>query len=86
MNGLDEPIKTLGIATVANACGVSERAVYKWLGNQALPKTEFYERGFPEKTNYAEKIESLSEGKYSAKEILELSKKNLFAVPPPQAA
>lgn len=30
MQNLDEPIKGVGIPEVAKACGVSERAVYKW--------------------------------------------------------
>lgn len=41
MQNLDEPIKGIGIPEVARACGVSERAVYKWLKNGFLPKTEF---------------------------------------------
>lgn len=43
MQNLDEPIKGVGIPEVAKACGVSERAVYKWLKNGFLPKTEFWE-------------------------------------------
>jgi len=74
MQNLDEPIKCVGIPEVAKACGVSERAVYKWLKNGFLPKTEFFG-----KTNYASKIEQLSGGKYQANEMLELSKKNLLA-------
>ncbi|STN22882.1 regulatory protein from bacteriophage origin [Escherichia fergusonii] len=42
MQNLDEPIKGVGIPEVAKACGVSERAVYKWLKNGFLPKTEFF--------------------------------------------
>lgn len=44
MQTLDEPIKGIGIPEVAKACGVSERAVYKWLKNGFLPKTEFLVR------------------------------------------
>lgn len=44
MQNLDEPIKGVGIPEVAKACGVSERAVYKWLKNGFLPKTEFFIR------------------------------------------
>lgn len=51
MQNLDEPIKGVGIPEVAKACGVSERAVYKWLKNGFLPKTEFFG-----KTKYASKI------------------------------
>lgn len=74
MQTLDEPIKGIGISEVAKACGVSERAVYKWLKNGFLPKTEFFG-----KTHYAEKIELISGGRYHAKEMLNLSRKNLLA-------
>lgn len=74
MQTLDEPIKGIGIPEVAKACGVSERAVYKWLKNGFLPKTEFFG-----KTKYAQQIESISGGKYRASEILDISKKNLLA-------
>lgn len=74
MNNLDEPIKSIGIPEVAKACGVSERAVYKWLKNGFLPKTEFFG-----KTQYAAKIQEISQGKYLAYELLDLSKKNLLA-------
>lgn len=74
MKDLNDPIKGIGISEVAKACGVSERAVYKWLKNGFLPKTEFFG-----KTNYATQIEMLSGGKYQACELLELSKKNLLA-------
>ncbi|WP_421174140.1 helix-turn-helix domain-containing protein [Aeromonas enteropelogenes] len=75
MQDLDEPIKEIGIQEVARACGVSERAVYKWLKNGFLPKTEFFG-----KTAYASKIEEISGGKFQAKEMLEISKRNLLAV------
>ena len=74
MQNLDEPIKGVGIPEVAKACGVSERAVYKWLKNGFLPKTEFFG-----KTKCASKIEEISGGKYQASEMLEISKKNLLA-------
>lgn len=74
MQNLDEPIKGIGIPEVAKACGVSERAVYKWLKNGFLPKTEFFG-----KTNYAATIEIISKGKYLASDLLELSQKNLLA-------
>lgn len=51
MQTLDEPIKGVGIPEVAKACGVSERAVYKWLKNGFLPKTEFLgKRNTPQKS------------------------------------
>ncbi len=74
MHRLDEPIKSIGITKVAQACGVSERAVYKWLKNGFLPKTEFFG-----KTNYADKIEEISHGQYKALDLLDLSKKKLLS-------
>lgn len=41
MQNLDEPIKGVGIPEVAKACGVSERAVYKWLKNGFLLRLSF---------------------------------------------
>ncbi|MDI9768198.1 helix-turn-helix domain-containing protein [Pantoea dispersa] len=74
MHNLDEPIKFIGIPEVAKACGVSERAVYKWLKNGFLPKTEFFG-----KTQYALTIQEISNGKIQAKDLLDLSRKNLLA-------
>ncbi|MBD2822923.1 DNA-binding protein [Xenorhabdus sp. 42] len=74
MRSLREPIKSIGITKVARACGISERAVYKWLKNGFLPKTEFFG-----KTNYAETIQKISDGKYQAEELLNISKKKLLS-------
>ena len=74
METLEVAIKGVGISEVAKACGVSERAVYKWLKNGFLPKTEFFG-----KSSYAERIEEISGGKFNAIEILEVSKKRLLA-------
>ncbi|CBJ80320.1 8.4 kDa cro protein [Xenorhabdus bovienii str. Jollieti] len=74
MRSLEEPIKNIGITEVAHACGVSERAVYKWLKNGFLPKTEFFG-----KTNYAEKIQQISDGKYQANDLLDISRKKLLS-------
>lgn len=74
MQNIQEPIKDIGIAEVAKACGVSERAVYKWIANGFLPKTEFFG-----KTNYAEIIQSISNGKYKARDLLTLSQQKLLA-------
>ncbi|MCY1300745.1 hypothetical protein D9M69_581230 [compost metagenome] len=30
-----------GVAAVAGVCGLSQRAVYKWLAADALPRTEY---------------------------------------------
>lgn len=74
MDSLGLAIKAVGISEVAKACGVSERAVYKWLKNGFLPKTEFFG-----KTNYAAEIEKLSQGKFRASDLLNISKQALLA-------
>lgn len=74
MNNLRIVIKGIGIQEVAKACGVSERAVYKWMKHGSLPKTEFFG-----KTAYAETIEKISGGKYHAAELLNISRQRLLA-------
>lgn len=74
MDDLRKPITDIGVARVAKACGVSERAVYKWINNGFLPKTEFFG-----KTNYAKTIQSLSKGKVKAEYLLSVSQKKLLA-------
>ncbi|MGG2139938.1 DNA-binding protein [Symbiopectobacterium sp. RP] len=74
MDNLNEPIKSVGIPHVAKACGVSSRAVYKWLNNGFLPKTEFFG-----KTKYAQAIENISDGKYKASDLLDISQKKLLS-------
>ncbi|HEF8786433.1 TPA: DNA-binding protein [Providencia alcalifaciens] len=74
MDDLRKPITDIGVVAVAKACGVSERAVYKWIANGFLPKTEFFG-----KTNYAEIIQSISNGKYKASDLLTLSQQKLLA-------
>ncbi|MFC0178974.1 DNA-binding protein [Thorsellia kenyensis] len=73
MYSIKDAILEVGIHNVANACGVTTRAVYKWISNNYLPKTEFFGG-----TNYAQKIESLSNGKFKAENLLEQSKQTLL--------
>ena len=40
-----------GVPTVAQACGKTPRAIYKWLSADALPRTEY-----TGETKYAKKI------------------------------
>ncbi|HGM6837272.1 TPA: helix-turn-helix domain-containing protein [Serratia marcescens] len=74
MNNLGIAIKGVGIPEVAKACGVSERAVYKWIKNGRLPRTEFFG-----KTAYAEIIQNMSAGKYHATDLLNISRQRLLA-------
>ncbi|MCE9938560.1 helix-turn-helix domain-containing protein [Serratia liquefaciens] len=74
MDNIEIAIKRVGIPEVAKACGVSERAVYKWLKNGFLPKTEFFG-----KTSYAETIEEVSDGEYLAVDLLRISRERLLS-------
>ncbi len=74
MDKIDIAIKGVGIPEVARACGVSERAVYKWLKNGFLPKTEFFG-----KTSYATTIQEVSAGRYLAADLLSISREKLLS-------
>ncbi|MDP4455658.1 DNA-binding protein, partial [Escherichia coli] len=54
---------------VADVCGVSQRAIYKWMDNGKLPRTEY-----TGETNYAEKIAHASNGLFSADAILTIGR------------
>ncbi|MGJ0479919.1 YdaS family helix-turn-helix protein [Pantoea agglomerans] len=69
MSVINLAIKSVGVAEVAKACGISPRAVYKWLKKGSLPETEFYGR-----THYAMTIEKLSQGQFGAEKLLEESR------------
>jgi len=73
MSFINLAIKSVGVTEVATACGVSPRAVYKWLKKGALPKTEFYGG-----THYAMTIEKLSQGQYNAEMLLDESRTSLL--------
>lgn len=74
MSVLNHAIKVAGVAEVASACGISPRAVYKWLKKGSLPKTEFYG-----KTSYAKTIERLTLGQFDASQLLAETRTQLLA-------
>ncbi|NUB85126.1 DNA-binding protein [Escherichia coli] len=53
----------------SDVCGVSQRAIYKWINNGKLPRTEY-----TGETNYAEKIALASNGLFSADAILTIGR------------
>jgi hypothetical protein len=71
MNSLKEAINLIegGVPKAADVCGVSVRAVYKWLDRNRLPRTEY-----TGETNYAKKLEAASNGAVSAKILLDFTK------------
>jgi Prophage CP4-57 regulatory protein (AlpA). len=66
---LADVIKTVRVPVVAKACGVSQRAIYKWIDNGKLPRTDY-----TGETNYAEKIALVSNGLFSADTILTIGR------------
>ncbi|WP_182058321.1 helix-turn-helix domain-containing protein [Pantoea sp. ME81] len=74
MSNLNRAIKCIGVPQVAAACGISQRAVYKWLKKGSLPSTEFYG-----KTSYANIIERLSKGRFTAEKLLDESRASLLS-------
>lgn len=66
---LEDVIKTVRVSVVADVCGVSQRAIYKWMDNGKLPRTEY-----TGETNYAEKIAHASNGLFSADVILTIGR------------
>lgn len=64
---IKQAIDSVGGAVRAGAiCGVSARAVYKWISSDCLPRTEY-----TGETCYAEKLAKASGGDFSASELLE---------------
>lgn len=67
MTNLKQAISDAGGALqVAKACGVSVRAVYKWVASGSLPRTEY-----TGETHYAEKIAAAAGGALCAQTLLE---------------
>lgn len=66
MSALQQAIKTIGgPGRAASICGVSPRAVHKWLSKGRLPRTEY-----TGETRYAELIAAHSDGAFTAEELL----------------
>lgn len=56
MSALKKAIACVGgVAAAAKACEVSQRAVYKWIAADALPRTEY-----TGETNYVERLERVA--------------------------
>lgn len=69
MTALKQAIqKAGGVAKAAEACEVSQRAVYKWLSAGCLPRTEY-----TGETRYAHSLASAAEGAFSAEWLLSVA-------------
>ncbi|WJY16333.1 Cro/Cl family transcriptional regulator [Pectobacteriaceae bacterium CE90] len=66
---LGDVIRDVKVSVVANACGLTPKAVYKWIQRGSLPRTDF-----TGETCYAKKIALVSNGKYTELEIKTLKK------------
>ena len=68
MKSLKHIIDSLGAAKVADLCGISVRAVYKWRASNSLPRTEY-----TGETRYSEILSQALENVISAEEIRNFS-------------
>lgn len=55
-----------GVVSAAAICDVSPRAVYKWISNGRLPRTEY-----TGETRYAHALAQESDGAFTAESLLE---------------
>lgn len=62
-------IKSVRVSVVAEVCGLTPKAVYKWLEKGGLPRTEF-----SDETDYARDISRASGGKFSRSLIRRIGK------------
>lgn len=58
-----------GVSAVANMLNISNRAVYKWLHKNELPRTEY-----TGETNYSATIEKETKGKVLKQNLLKVGK------------
>ncbi|MHA7847145.1 helix-turn-helix domain-containing protein [Serratia sp. D1N4] len=66
---LGDVIRDIRVSVVAGACGLTPKAVYKWIKRGSLPRTDF-----TGETSYAKKIASASGGRYTEEEIKAIKK------------
>ncbi|MDP0496388.1 MAG: hypothetical protein Q7Q73_09285 [Verrucomicrobiota bacterium JB024] len=65
MSNLKRVIDAAGGPTKASRkCGISVRAIYKWINAESLPRTEY-----TGETCYAEALADASDGRFTADEI-----------------
>lgn len=75
MTALKQAIqKAGGVTKAAEACGVSPRAVYKWISAGCLPRTDY-----TGETQYAYLLASAAEGAFAAEWLLAAASPNKSA-------
>lgn len=66
MSALKESIAKIGgVPKAAAVCEVSQRAIYKWLAAESLPRTDY-----TGETNYAKRLADASDGRFTAEWLL----------------
>ncbi|GLX91972.1 hypothetical protein Pfra02_45400 [Pseudomonas fragi] len=66
MSALKESItKVGGVAKASAICGVSQRAIYKWIAAESLPRTEY-----SGETRYAHLLAAASSEQFTAEWLL----------------
>ncbi len=78
---IEKIIDELGGSNIAKACSVTPKAVSKWKARNCLPRTVI-----TGESDYAEKIEVLSEFKFSTDLLIALTKKQLNSTTPNKTA
>ncbi|EJG0961406.1 hypothetical protein ACOW85_001651 [Vibrio parahaemolyticus] len=78
---IEKIIDELGGSNIARACSVTPKAVSKWKARNCLPRTVI-----TGESDYAEKIEVLSDFKFSTDLLINLTKKQLKNTAPKEIA
>lgn len=68
MKTLTQIIDHIGASNVAQLCGITSRAVYKWRASNTLPRTDY-----TGETQYAEKLANALNNKITADDIKRLA-------------
>lgn len=76
---LSKAIEIVGICKLAKACGVRHQAIYKWLSNGRLPRTDW-----TGETDYASRIEEATKGAVTRDQLLNLKRNDESGVGKPQ--
>jgi len=66
-NLITKAIGIVGLRSLASHLGVTYQAIQKWEANDRLPRTEW-----TGETNYAEKIQALTNGAITKQELLDM--------------
>lgn len=75
MSALKKAIANIGgVAKASSVCGVSQRAIYKWLAAESLPRTDY-----TGETDYAHRLAAVSGGQFTAQWLLDMANPNKTA-------